>query len=51
MSGAVLPVLLALGVSACIFLVLWWLLGKLQFLRPVSRLVQKIRLKERKYLK
>jgi hypothetical protein len=29
MSGAVLPVLLALGVSACIFLVVWWLVVKL----------------------
>ena len=29
MSGAVLPVLFALGVSACIFLVVWWLLAKL----------------------
>jgi hypothetical protein len=29
MSGAVLPVLLAVGVSACVFLVVWWLVGKL----------------------
>jgi hypothetical protein len=29
MTGAVLPVLLAVGVSACVFLVTWWLLGKL----------------------
>jgi hypothetical protein len=29
MSGAVLPVLLAVGVSICVFLVVWWLVGKL----------------------
>jgi hypothetical protein len=29
MSGAVLPVLLAIGVCACVFLAAWWLLGKL----------------------
>jgi hypothetical protein len=29
MSGAVLPVLLAVGVSVCVFLVVWWLVGKL----------------------
>jgi hypothetical protein len=29
MIGAVLLVLLAVGVSACVFLVTWWLLGKL----------------------
>jgi hypothetical protein len=33
MSGAVLPVLLAIGVCACVFLAAWWLLGKLQLLR------------------
>ena len=29
MSGAVLPVLLAVGVSVCVFVVVWWLVGKL----------------------
>ena len=29
MISAVLAVLLAIGVSACVFLVTWWLLGKL----------------------
>jgi hypothetical protein len=29
MTSAVLPVLLAVGVSACVFLVVWWLLRKL----------------------
>jgi hypothetical protein len=29
MSSAVLPVLLAVGVSVCVFLVAWWLVGKL----------------------
>jgi hypothetical protein len=29
MSGAVVPVLLAVGVSVCVFLVVWWLVGKL----------------------
>jgi hypothetical protein len=54
MSSAVLPVLLAVGVSVCVFLVAWWLVGKLQLLRPLSQLVQKIVadwLTERKYLK
>ena len=41
MSGAVIPVLLAIGVCVCVFLVAWWLVGKLYFLRPVSQLVQK----------
>jgi hypothetical protein len=29
MSGAVLPVLLAVGVGVCVFLVAWWLVGRL----------------------
>jgi hypothetical protein len=29
MASAVAPVLLAVGVSAVVFLVTWWLLGKL----------------------
>jgi hypothetical protein len=29
MSGAVLPVFLAVGVCVCVFLVVWWLIGKL----------------------
>jgi hypothetical protein len=29
MIGAVLPVLLAVGVSVCVFLVAWWLVGRL----------------------
>ncbi|MGC2223541.1 MAG: hypothetical protein WA624_14880 [Methylocella sp.] len=29
MSGAVVPVLLALGISVCVFVVVWWLVGKL----------------------
>jgi hypothetical protein len=29
MSGAALPVLLAAGISVCVFVVVWWLVGKL----------------------
>jgi hypothetical protein len=29
MSGAIIPVLLAVGVSVCVFVVAWWLVGKL----------------------
>jgi hypothetical protein len=29
MGGAVLSVLLAVGISVCVFLVAWWLVGKL----------------------
>jgi hypothetical protein len=29
MSGAVIPVLLAIGVCVYVFLVAWWLVGKL----------------------
>jgi len=29
MGGAVLSVLLAVGIGVCVFLVAWWLVGKL----------------------
>jgi hypothetical protein len=29
MTGALLLVLLAVGISVCVFVVVWWLLGKL----------------------
>ena len=29
MTGAVLLVLLAVGICVCVFVVVWWLLGKL----------------------
>jgi hypothetical protein len=37
MTSAALPVLLAVGVSACVFLVVWWLWGSYNFCRADGR--------------